>query len=63
MTQKIDLTKLNKEEMVDTIDMLVYENYKWNRQQFPRWTSEQWQKVFGWNVFPMETKYQRELKK
>lgn len=62
MGKEIDLTKINKDELVNVINLLVYENYKWNRQQFPLWTVEQWANgVFGIDAYLYEIRYQKEL--
>ncbi|MFA5048964.1 MAG: hypothetical protein WC516_08125 [Patescibacteria group bacterium] len=61
MTQKFDLTKINLDELEQAVNQMQYAGYKYNRQQFPRWTVDQWAKVFGMDAYLMEIKYQKEL--
>jgi hypothetical protein len=61
MDRKIDLTKINKEELTGVINRLVYENYKYNRKRSPNITPEGWQTVFGLDAILFEIEYQKEL--
>lgn len=39
----------------------IYENYKFNRTSFPKWTPEEWGRVFV-NWEELEERYQQELR-
>jgi hypothetical protein len=56
----LNLLTATKIEIVNTIDELVYKNYKWNRQQFPHWTVGEWAGVYGPNAYLMEIRFQEE---
>jgi hypothetical protein len=57
--ENLDLTTATKEQIHQTIDYLVYQNYKHNRIRFPKWTVDQWAQVFGPDAYLMELEYQK----
>jgi hypothetical protein len=49
------------EELQTITDNCIYASYKWNRIQFPHWTVDQWTKIFGYDAYLMELRYQGDL--
>ena len=58
--EKVNLGDFTEETIRPVIDRLIYKSYCYNRQRSPEISPDRWVKVFGFDTYLMELKYQQE---
>jgi len=58
----IDIANSTKEQLVQAVDEMVYQNYKYNRERAPEIAADRWVVVFGPDALLMELRLQREYR-
>ena len=60
MLEKINISDFDQETIRPVMDKLIYKSYCYNRRRSPEITPDKWVKVFGFDTYLMELKYQQE---